>query len=216
MCFCFPLTAILMILIFSILILVITKEHVFDTKCSEYFQFISQLFLRIDHSRKCTYIKFLHIVFWDASNYRYSELGSVPIDSDNWDCTVRLYSCKITAIGIFVISYHYSVFFCPSKFIDSFGKIALCIMHLGVDGVVFYRAQFLENETGDEFCKSREIKNASALRRILYFLQHMHEYRVFLFPAKSEIQKVFLYILMRQKTEKINHSEGAENINFSY
>ena len=84
-----------------------------ECKCFEYFQFISCLFVRKwDRSRKCTWLKFLHIVFWDASNYRYSELGSVPIDSDNWDCTVRLYSCKITAIGIFVISYHYSVFFC--------------------------------------------------------------------------------------------------------
>ena len=32
---------------FPMLILLINKEHVFDTRCFEYFQFISQLFIRI-------------------------------------------------------------------------------------------------------------------------------------------------------------------------
>ena len=40
-----------------------------------------------------------------------------------------------------------------------------------VDGDVFYSARCLLNETGDELCKSREIKNAFISRCILYFLQ---------------------------------------------
>ena len=48
-------------------------------------------------------------------------------------------------------------------------------MHLWVDGGVFYRARCLQNETGDEFCRSHEIKNASTLKCILYFLQHIAE-----------------------------------------
>ena len=52
-----------MILLFLV-ISVINKEHVLDTKCFQYFQFILQLFVRIgDHSYKCTCLKFDILTF---------------------------------------------------------------------------------------------------------------------------------------------------------
>ena len=42
-------------------------------------------------------------------------------------------------------------------------------MHLGMDGGVFYRARWLQNETGDAFYKSHQINNAYITKCILYF-----------------------------------------------
>ena len=63
-------------------------------------------------------------------------------------------------------------------------------MHLGIGGdVLFTERDFFgtnrlnalqAHEIGDEFCKLRGIQNASIPRCMLYFLQYMHEHRVFL------------------------------------
>ena len=51
-------------------ILDINKEYVLDIKCFEIFQLISQFLVRIgDHLRKCTCLKFIHIMFLEALYY---------------------------------------------------------------------------------------------------------------------------------------------------
>ena len=44
-------------------------------------------------------------------------------------------------------------------------------MQLGMDGGVFYRTQFLKNETRNEFCKSREIKKSFHPEVHIYIFQ---------------------------------------------
>ena len=51
-------------------------------------------------------------------------------------------------------------------------------MRLAIDRGVFYRVRCIQNETGNEFGKSREIINYSILRCISHFLQHTYENRV--------------------------------------
>ena len=59
-------------------------------------------------------------------------------------------------------------------------------MHLGIDGGVFLSSAMFAYETGDEFCKSRGIKNAFILRCILYFFStHARKLRFFKYPKRA-------------------------------
>ena len=79
-------------------------------------------------------------------------------------------------------------------------------MHLGMDGGIFYQALRLQNKTGDEFCKSRNIKNVSISKCILYFLQHMHKNSCFQAPkAIFAIFAIAIFWPERQTGEK-NHN----------
>ena len=63
-----------LLFVLTLVISLLNKQHVLNSKCFQYFQFISQLFVLIgDHSRNCTCLKFVHIL--SLSSKKYSDIN---------------------------------------------------------------------------------------------------------------------------------------------